>query len=238
MRVMKTYPKTQTLFKRDKETFKVTDEIRCPEFSNIKNYIITEKIDGRNAKILYHREDSGNGPKDIIDIRGRTDRSETPELIMKVLIEMFPIEKLREIFPYDSVDVILFGEVYGKRVQKKGGNYRKDISFRLFDVLVDKWWLKWDDVVDVSNKIGIKTVPIFGIMNMDQAVGFVCPMKVLDPVYSIVAKEENDKDDFPMEGIVARSYPMVLFRNGNPINWKLKRKDYFSSKNTAANGQI
>ena len=46
------YPKIETLFKRD-EKFNITDEIRCPEFDNIKKWLITEKIDGTNIRIIY-----------------------------------------------------------------------------------------------------------------------------------------------------------------------------------------
>jgi len=215
------YPKINTLYTRDKKTFKVTDEIRCPEFSNIKKYLVTEKINGRNHRILLY----GNRPRKI-DFLGRTDRAEMPPLLMEKSKEIFDRDKLDSIFD-DDCDVTMYAEAYGDKVQKGGGNYRKDISFRLFDVLVDNWWLEWDDVVDIANKIGIKTVPSFGVMSMDQATGLVEPMKVLDPVYSDVAKEENNKDDFPIEGIVARAYPMMMFRNNNtPIRWKLKRKDY------------
>ena len=46
------YPKIETLFTRD-EKFKVTDIIRLPEFENIKKWLVTEKIDGTNIRIIY-----------------------------------------------------------------------------------------------------------------------------------------------------------------------------------------
>ena len=45
-------------------------------------------------------------------------------------------------------------------------------------------------------------------------------------INSRVATEENNRDDVLAEGIVARSYPLVLFRNRNPVVWKLKKKDF------------
>ena len=46
------YPKIQTLYDRD-EKFKVDPtQIRCPEFSLITRWLITEKIDGTNVRIV------------------------------------------------------------------------------------------------------------------------------------------------------------------------------------------
>lgn len=45
------YPKIETLFKRDLKTFRVIPEYRVTDFANVKNMIITEKINGTNAQI-------------------------------------------------------------------------------------------------------------------------------------------------------------------------------------------
>jgi len=44
-------------------------------------------------------------------------------------------------------------------------------------------------------------------------------------LYSRVALAEAKKEILA-EGIVARAYPMMLFRNGTPIKFKLKVSDY------------
>ena len=46
--------------------------------------------------------------------------------------------------------ITLYGEAYGARIQRGGGDYRRDggVSFRLFDVLVaEKHWLTWANVM-------------------------------------------------------------------------------------------
>ena len=82
--------------------------------------------------------------------------------------------------------------------------------------------MEWDSVEEIAKKLKIKTVPVFKGMNMDikEAVDFV---KSNYP--SMLANEEGIAGH-KAEGIVARAYPMMLFRNRIPIKWKLKVKDY------------
>lgn len=218
------YPKIESLFKRD-ENFKVTNEIRLPEFENIKKWLITEKIDGTNIRIIFR-------PKEIIScldevnpsellFRGRTDNAQMPTFLHETLSKMFKVEQFREIFP-TAKEVCLYGEGYGARIQKGGGNYNKGNSFRLFDVWIDGWWLAWDSIVEIAQKLHIKTVPLLGVasMNIKEAINFVKGI-----FFSEVANEEGIAGH-KAEGIVATSYPLVLFRNRNPIKFKLKVKDF------------
>jgi len=215
------YPKMETLFVRD-EKFKVTDEIRCPEFANIKEWLVTEKIDGTNIRIIYTTEGK-------VLIRGRTDVAQIPKFLLKELKRIFTVDKFKLIFPEAlEVDVILFGEGYGQKIQKGGGNYNKGNSFRLFDVLIGSIWLKWVDIGDIAFKLGIKTVPIVGIMNITDIIELVkksCKGSSDCKLYSRVAFDEANKKILA-EGIVARSYPLMLFRNRKPIKFKLKVKDF------------
>ncbi len=216
---MKSYPKIETLFKRD-EKFKITNEIRLPEFENIKRWLITEKIDGTNIRIIY--------TEDKLLIRGRTDKASIPTFLLEALQGIFTVEKVRAILdnPIEQ-GLCLYGEGYGAKIQKGGGNYNKGNSFRLFDVWVDGWWLEWESIEEVAEKLGIKTAPVAGIMNIKYAVGLVKWNRELSDcrLYSRVALDEAKKEILA-EGIVARAYPTVLFRNGIPIKWKLKVKDY------------
>lgn len=214
------YNKMKTLFKRD-EDFKVTDEVSCKEFLNINKWLVTEKIDGTNVRIIYRPKQSGehrNNPA-TLEICGKQDTSEMPSYLLHRLNEMFDLEKFMEIFSDVTKGVCLYGESYGTKI-RSGGNYNKGHNFRLFDVWLDGWWLEWDNVEDIAGKLGIKTVPVIMETNIDEAVELV-----KRKTYSEVALEEKG-DYLVAEGIVARAYPMVLFRNGTPIKWKLKVKDY------------
>jgi len=207
------YPKIETLFERD-ENFKVTNKIRLPEFENIKNWLITEKIDGTNIRIIYT-------PDDKLLIRGKTDKASIPTFLLEELQNIFTVEKVSAILnnPIEQ-GLCLYGEGYGAKIQKGGGNYNKGNSFRLFDVWIDGCWLEWESILEIAGKLAIGTVPDLCIRDIKSAVNIV-----KNESMSVVAEEENGKF-IPFEGIVARAYPTMLFRRGNPIKWKLKVKDF------------
>jgi len=207
------YPKIETLFDRDEKTFKVKEEeIRLPEFSNLKKWWVTEKIDGTNIRVVYNPS--------VIHFHGRTENAQMPTFLLEYLQEIFTLDKFRSAFP-ELKGVILYGEGYGAKIQK-GGNYRpNDVSFRLIDVRVGNWWLEPENIEDVAQKMGIKTVPVIGVMTLEDAVQFIKSKPT-----SIVAKEDGGNPNYPMEGIVARSYPLMLRRNGERVVWKLKTKDF------------
>jgi len=222
------YPKIETLFKRD-ENFKITNEIRLPEFENIKRWLVTEKIDGTNIRIIYQPTHIPIDESRIL-FRGRTDNAQMPTYLLEVLQKMFTLEKFENVFPAERVlnRVCLYGEGYGAKMQKGGGNYNKGNSFRLFDVWIDGWWLEWDSVEEIAKQLEIKTAPVAGLMKIEDVITLVKPRDegLSDArLYSRVALDETKKEILA-EGIVARAYPMMLFRNGIPIKFKLKVSDY------------
>ena len=231
------YGKIETLYERDKETFKVIPgKVRLPEAELIKRWLVTEKIDGTNIRVII---ETGGVVTSIaagaigmlgatlptkVEFRGRTDKVQVPPFLLAKLAEMLPPERCGSAFD-DFMEVILYGEGYGARIQKGGGNYREGVSFRLFDVAVlnapsgQWWWLEWENVQDVARKLGIETVPILGIESLDFAAGGVGD-------FSRVAAQENDNVSLQVEGIVARTDPMLFRRNGQRLMWKLKSKDF------------
>lgn len=212
------YPKIETLFKRD-EKFKVTNEIRLPEFENIKRWLITEKIDGTNIRIIYT-------PEEKLIIRGKTDKTSIPTFLLEELQGIFTVERITAILnnPIEQ-GLCLYGEGYGEKIQKGGGNYREGTSFRLFDVWIDGWWLEWEGIEEFAEQLRIKTVPTFPSDCIEGTDIKTAVALVKNNSSSIVANEEGIFGH-KAEGIVARAYPTMLFRRGNPIKWKLKVKDY------------
>jgi hypothetical protein len=221
------YPKIDSLFERDKETFKVTKIIRLPEFKNIKNWLLTEKIDGTNIRIIYQPGEPQRIQQEKLLFRGKSDNAQMPTYLLEVLQKMFTIEKFKKVIgdgEEPKQGICLYGEGYGQKIQKGGGDYNPGNSFRLFDVWIDGWWLEWDKVCEIAEMMGIKTAPEIQ-RNADLEFGFHL---LENKITSKVAYEENDEDrnNKYIEGIVARAYPMMLFRNGTPIKWKLKYSDF------------
>ncbi len=139
------------------------------------------------------------------------------------------LSQVAEPFPYacDCVEpypITLYGEAYGARIQRGGGDYRRDgdVSFRLFDVLVaEKHWLTWENVVGVAQSVGVKTVPV---LDYGQAKTEDIVAMARDGFKSLVAEEEGTPR--LAEGIVARTDPYLFDNNGRRVVFKTKTKDF------------
>ncbi len=208
--VMK-YPKINTIWERDENNkFRIIEgNYSKIEFTAVKKWSITEKIDGTNIRVIYK-----NG---IVSFGGRTDNAQIPANLYEYLQRTFTLPQMKELFgDADIQDVVLFGEGYGPKIQKGGGLYRDDAGFILFDAYIGGWWVLRDSIEDIASNIGIGCVPLIGTMGIDEAVKYV-----QSKPDSLIANKPKI-----MEGIVARSYPLMLFRNGDPLMWKLKARDY------------
>jgi ATP-dependent RNA circularization protein (DNA/RNA ligase family) len=221
MTISVVYPKIETLYNRSPETFVVDpDELRLPEFDMIKGWVVTEKVDGTNVRVACHSDGD-------IEFGGRTDNAQMPIFLLNHLREVFIVDKFVSAFEgADLPEIILFGEGYGPKIQKGGGLYRSDVSFRLFDVKVGDWWLNFMDVEGVAQKMGITTVPRLAYIDY-------LPKNIDDLAIivdqSVVSREDRGAG-CRAEGIVAHTEPMLFTRRGQRMMWKLKFKD-FESRN-------
>lgn len=205
------YPKINTIWKRSElNKFRIIEgDFSKQEFANIKNWHITEKIDGTNIRVSFE--------SNAVRFDGRTDEAQIPAHLYEVLQRTFTVSAMQDAFNDPTpCKLVLYDEGYGAKIQKGGGLYRKDAGFILFDIWVDGWWLERDSVMDIAEKLKIKCVPELGVTDYKTA----CDL-VKRPMRSVVAEEEKT-----IEGIVARSYPLMLFRDGTPIMWKLKVRDF------------
>lgn len=208
------YPKIETLWNRGPD-FKVRcGDLRCPEFRLVRGWFITEKIDGMNVRVWLHADGS-------VTYHGRTEDAQMPPHLLTWLQEHLPAPIVGGAFE-PGVEAILFGEGYGEKIQSGGGVYRTGVSFRLFDVFVyPRWWLQWGNVMDVAQKCGVCTVPALGANYDDTnlAVDHFIHSR------SHVARAEGGTAQHPLEGIVARTDPLLFDARGSRIMWKLKARD-------------
>ena len=208
---MKTYHKIQTVFKRDPETnFKtlLIGEYALPEFKYLENntWMFTEKVDGMNIRII-------SNPGGGVEFRGKTDRAQMPPGLLDRLIKLFPwYGKLFEQFPDGAC---LYGEGYGAKIQKGGGNYSLTPRFVLFDVKVGDWWLERSNVDEIAESLDIDIVPIIGSGTLRDMVD-ICQNGGFASTWG----------NFQTEGIVARPAVELFNRNNSRIITKLKCKDF------------
>lgn len=215
--LMDPYHKISSVFKRDEKTHKfIPGKYSLPEFEYLKDnqWVGTEKVDGTNIRVMLIRGgDFAFSVPSGIFFRGKTDKAQIPTFLEEQLRILFPISKLEEAFPSQSV--CLYGEGYGAKIQKGGGNYIPDgVDFILFDVKIDEWWLKREDVEGIAEVLGIKVVPIVGQGTLD------------DAIKTVAEGSKSTFGDFMAEGLVLKPKVELCTRGGHRIITKLKHKDF------------
>lgn len=210
---MREYHKIQTIFKRNEANHKIIEgDYSMPEFEYLKDnqWVFTEKVDGTNVRVMWDGKSVVFG--------GKTDDAQMPVFLLYKLQELFEGTAKKQLFKEkfgEEGGVCLYGEGYGAKIQKGGGNYISDgVSFVLFDVKIGDWWLKREDIEDIANYFGIKIVPIIGEGTLSEAVektrqGF-----------------NSQWGDFIAEGIVLRPKTELKNRKGERIITKIKHKDF------------
>lgn len=199
-----------------------------PAFGSVTNWLVTEKVDGMNIRVVFKPYGWSDDPGDPdLKFYGRTDKAQLPGDLLTHLQETILVEKLMAAFDYDpnwqlgdddkyawQHGVILYGEGYGPGIQKVGHAYGGTKRFILFDVKVGDAWLDWDDVVDVAQKLGIEVVPLLtrGV-DLETAKAFVHDSRLLP------------EGSAHVEGIVARSEPQLFDKFGQRVMFKYKVRD-------------
>ena len=216
------YPKINSLWKRDMTNVAnknkcqlIPGEHACTEFGLIKEWLVTEKIDGTNIRIVY---DHALG---TLEFKGRTDKAVIPPFLLKYLEETITVEKILKVFtiePGSHTKIIIFGEGYGPKIQS-GGNYRDSVGLILFDIWVSGWWLEFGPMQMIAWDLDLPSVPI--LFNGHNATEEEIIEFVKSKPNSICSERIQ-----VLEGVVARASPMLLFRNGQPLRWKLKVRDF------------
>lgn len=215
---MHEYHKIPSIWKRSEERPHpvLHGEFNRPEFAYLYDalWVFTEKIDGTNIRVMWDGHE--------VTFGGRTDRAQIPAPLVNRLNELFGGDAGEQIFEQNFGDapVTLFGEGYGKGIQKGGGDYLPDgVDFILFDVQVGDWLLKREDVERVAGYFDIKVVPVYStttlrIMHEDmkvkitKGVGFLSHIK-----------------DGEAEGVVGTPLVPLYNRKGERVIVKLKVSD-------------
>ena len=204
---MEGYHKIETLLDRD-EKFKVIKwKWRLPEFEYLKDnlWLWTEKIDGTNIRVMWNGQ--------TVTFGGKTNNAQISTFLLLKLQELFPVSKFAELYPDNPM--CLYGEGYGAKIQKGGGNYISNgCDFILFDVKVGDWWLERENIEDIAGKLGIKVVPVIGKGNLIDAIN-----QTEKGHYSTFGK-------FIAEGIVVRPLITLFTRKGERLLGKIKTKDW------------
>ena len=213
------YHKIQSVYLRDPanrhKTF-LEGQWSLPEFGFLANneWHWTEKVDGTNVRVHW------DGEK--VTFGGRTEDAQMPLFLVRKLEELFPRAKFHEHFPptvtpeaREVLDVMLYGEGYGAKIQKAGGNYNPTgCDFVLFDVQIGGVYLERPNVEDVGAKMGLRVVPILGKGSL------------LDAIAMTKAGFDSTWGPFKAEGLVMRPATELFTRRGHRLITKVKQRDF------------
>jgi len=224
------------------------DELTQPEFEFLRSmpWRCEEKIDGTNVRLEVSSEIVYNnstepcnlkGAAFAVDYKGKTDNANIHPNLLKHLTDTYPAEKVLESLGLKSFVPVeewadhnwqtyediprrytIYGEGYGAKIQKAGGNYIKDGNgFIVFDVKVDDLYLQPSQRNVIAENMGAPVVPFIGMMTLDEAIQFV-----REGFKSRIA----ENPDFMAEGLVIRNELGLKNRRGERIITKLKTCDF------------
>ena len=224
------FPKINTLWKRDmtrtvKRKGVILEGFYSEEaFKTIKFWKVKEKVHGENTRI-YIDFIPGNASLPIIWIGSRndTDKPEINEELMRYIKTKINIDSLKRAFTKGSFGTndcpryaMIFGEGYGGDI-KHGHSYIDHSEFVVFDIVIDNWWLEYNNVQNIAARLGLKSVPVLdGVLSTEE---------IIDYVKSEPQSKLSDKPH-TIEGVVCDSAPLLMTRNGNPLKFKLKVQDF------------
>lgn len=222
--------------------------LTTPEFELLRKYNVkceaTEKVDGECTSIHLipnvcgaHGTDNSGQEFDydyVVEVHGKTDaanmRPEEVELLTKIgdvekLVKAFTCERPAPEYGEGATDLvkpdvecIIFGETYGRGMQKAGSRYCKDkLKFICFDIRIGNVWLKREAVEDICSKLGIETVPYLGEMTIDEAI---------ELVKKGFPSQVSEDPTLIAEGVVLRAPLGLLDRMGRRIITKIKTVDF------------
>lgn len=211
------YHKIQSIYKRNPETKYKTflmGQYSMPEFEYLANseWVWTEKIDGTNIRVIWYGTESLHS----LEFRGKTDNAQLYKPLEEKLFQLFPIQSFDDC--YSGMDMVLYGEGFGPKIQKGGGNYGPSVDFILFDVNIGGIWLERENVEDIASKLGIKVVPVVGKGTLTQA--------VLYTKLGFNSTFSTEGNEFLAEGLVLRPAIELQTRLGHRIITKVKHRDF------------
>lgn len=202
-------PKTKTLFRRDPATFKVTNELTDQRYAQIKDWLVTEKMDGMSVILSINTEDH--------TYFGRSRNTNFNTAQQQFMNEAFHSTHYNLFKIGFEKPVDIYAELVGPGVQ--GNPHNLDaLSLYVFDVRVNDFWLDWDNVCDIAEKAGVQTVRVIHPLRKR--------LEAIDVVRYVTDMAEHGTGPYYCEGYVARTDPYLYDNMGNRIMFKLKVTDY------------
>jgi RNA ligase (TIGR02306 family) len=141
---------------------------RYTEIENLRNFpdvfapgeevVVSEKIHGTNARIGWVEGKLLAGSHGLQRKRPEPEEIATNTYWFPSTLE--PVRSLLDELRQGHAVAILYGEIYGSRVQSLHYGQRAGLGFAAFDVLVGEHYLDYDDFAALCARHGVATVPL------------------------------------------------------------------------------
>ena len=141
---------------------------RYTDIENLRNFpdvftpgeevVVTEKIHGTNARIGWVEGTLLAGSHGLQRKRPEPEAMATSTYWYPATLE--PVRSLLDELRQSHPVAILYGEIYGSRVQSLHYGRRDGLGFAAFDVLVGEHYLDSGDFAALCARHGVETVPI------------------------------------------------------------------------------
>jgi len=127
-------------------------------FDEGENVVLTEKIHGTSCRVGMVENELMAGSKAVRRKRPIDSRFAASTYWYPLTLES--VRKLVEELGSSHQQVILFGEVYGSKIQSFHYGLKGMLGFRAFDLFIDGSYLGWQEFVTVCATYGVETVPV------------------------------------------------------------------------------
>ncbi|HEY0757565.1 MAG TPA: RNA ligase (ATP) [Ktedonobacteraceae bacterium] len=147
------------------------------EIENMRNFptvfepgesvILSEKIHGTQCRVGLIEGELMAGSKGLRRKRPAEDRFASNTYWFPLSLE--PVRALTEELGREHQQVILFGEVYGSKIQSFHYGLQGVLGFRAFDLLLDGHYQAWPRFLEICARYGVETVPVLAQLPFDLA---------------------------------------------------------------------
>ncbi len=168
-----------------------------------------EKIDGTSSHIKWN---DGN----LTFFSGGAKHEE--------FLKIFDQEKLKEYFESKDVNMTIYGEAYGGKMQGRSSTYGKQLKFVAFEVNIGGHWLDVPSAESIVLEAGLEFVWYMKIPTTLEAIN------EQRDAPSIQAMRNGCGTDKMREGIVLRPLTELMKNNGDRIIAKHKREEFSEVK--------
>jgi len=127
--------------------------------------VLSEKVHGTQCRVGSIEGELMAGSKGLRRKRPLEDRFASNTYWFPFSLE--PVLKLVEDLGSKHRQVILFGEVYGSKIQSFHYGLQGILGFRVFDLLLDGLYVDWLDFLKICASYTVETVPVLARLPFD-----------------------------------------------------------------------